>query len=147
MSLSIASVSSPRNTFASFTNCTAIPRAVSYQLGAAKLTASYAKGKIEDTATTTNSMDTKATQFGAEYAIGKFRPFAITGKSTNVLASSGATTFDAKSSQFGVRYDLSKRTIAYVMSGKVTDSGTLNAAAATTIAERKATAIGLYHAF
>jgi len=119
----------------------------SYTLGALKLAAHYSKGKIDDSATTANSLDTKATQIGAEYTMGKFRPFAISGNSTNVLKSSGATTFDAKSSMYGARYDLSKRTLAYVMSGKVTDSGTLNAAAATTIAERKATAIGLYHSF
>jgi predicted porin len=77
----------------------------------------------------------------------KFRPFAVTGKSTNVLTSTGETSFDAKSTQFGARYDLSKRSVAYVMSGKVTDSGTKNAALTTTIAERKATAVGLFHSF
>ena len=60
----------------------------------------------------TNTLDTKATQICAEYRMGKFRPFAISGNSTNVLKSSGVRTFDAKSSMYGARYDLSKRTLA-----------------------------------
>jgi len=117
--------------------------AASYQLGAAKLTASYAKGQIRDTATATNSADTKAMQFGGEYAFGKVRPFLISGKSKITRQSDAATTFDAKSTQFGARYDLSKRTVAYFISGKVSD----DAATGTTIKERKATALGLFHSF
>jgi predicted porin len=112
-------------------------------LGAAKLTASYAKGQIRDAATATNSADTKAQQIGGEYAFGAARPFLIKGTGKITKLSDGSTTFDAKSTQFGVRYDLSKRTIAYVISGKVTD----DAATGTTIRERKGTAIGLFHSF
>ena len=115
----------------------------SYQLGAAKLTASYAKGQIRDAATAANSADTKAQQIGAEYAIGAARPFLVKGTGKIVKLSDGSTTFDAKSTQFGVRYDLSKRTVAYVISGKVTD----DAATSTTIKERKGTAVGLFHSF
>jgi len=115
----------------------------SYQLGAAKLTASFANGQVRDAATATNSANTKATQFGAEYAFGQVRPFLISGTAKQTKLSDGSTTFDGKSSQYGVRYDLSKRTIAYVMTGKVTD----NAATTTTIAKREGTAIGLFHSF
>lgn len=115
----------------------------SYQLGAAKLTASYAKGQIRDAATATNSADTKATQIGAEYAFGAIRPFVVKGAGKITSLSTGLNTFDAKSTQFGARYDLSKRTIAYVITGKVTD----DAATTTTIQERKGTAIGLFHSF
>ncbi len=115
----------------------------SYQLGAAKLTASYAKGQIRDAVTTTNSADTKAQQFGAEYALGNARPFVISGSAKITRANDSVVTFDAKSTQFGVRYDLSKRTMAYAMSGSVKN----DAATGATIQERKATAVGLYHSF
>jgi len=115
----------------------------SYQLGAAKLTASYAKGKIDDSVTVANTATTLAQQVGAEYAFGKARPYFVTG--TAVVKNSADTkTFDAKSTQFGVRYDLSKRTMAYIMSGKVKDEAQ---ATATNIQERKATAVGLFHSF
>jgi predicted porin len=115
----------------------------SYQLGAAKLTASYAKGQIRDSLVAANSADTKAQQIGGEYAFGAARPFLVKGTGKITKLSDGSTTFDAKSTQFGVRYDLSKRTVAYVISGKVTD----DAATSTTIKERKGTAIGLFHSF
>ena len=115
----------------------------SYQLGAAKLTASYAKGRIDDSATVANNATTLTQQVGAEYAFGKVRPYFITGTAV-VKNSTDTKTFDAKSTQFGVRYDLSKRTVAYVMSGKVKDEAQATAA---NIQERKATAIGLFHSF
>ena len=115
----------------------------SYQLGAAKLTASYAKGSIDDSVTTANTATTKAQQLGAEYAFGKARPFIVSGTGV-VKNSSGTATFDAKSTQFGVRYDLSKRTVAYAITGSVKDNAQATAA---NIQERKATAIGLFHSF
>ena len=115
----------------------------SYQLGAAKLTASYAKGQVRDAVTATNNANTKATQLGAEYAFGQIRPFFITGK-LKADNTTGTALFDAKSSMFGARYDLSKRTLAYVMSGKVKDD---TETTATKVNERKAMAIGLYHSF
>jgi predicted porin len=42
-----------------------------------------------------------------------------------------------------VRYDLSKRTMAYIMSGKAEDNSI--AATSATIAKREGTAIGLFH--
>ena len=115
----------------------------SYQLGAAKLTASYAKGSIDDSVTTANTATTKAQQLGAEYAFGKARPFIVSGTGV-VKNSSGTATFDAKSTQFGVRYDLSKRTVAYAITGSVKDNAQ---ATAGNIQERKATAVGLFHSF
>jgi predicted porin len=114
----------------------------SYTMGALKLMATTANGKITDAVTATNIAKTKAQSVGVEYTIGAARPFATMGTGTVTSVSTGAKTFDAELSQFGVRYDLSKRTIAYVMSGSTKDS----VATTTTIANRKATAIGLFKA-
>jgi len=115
----------------------------SYQLGAAKLTASFASGKIDDSLTVANNAKTKAQQIGAEYAFGKIRPFVVTGTSV-VKNSAGTKIFDADSTQFGIRYDLSKRTVAYVISGSVKDNAQ---STPTSIQKREATAIGLFHTF
>ena len=115
----------------------------SYQLGAAKLTASLANGKVNDSVTTTNTVKTSAQQLGAEYKFGNLRPFFITGTAV-VKDSAGVKTFNGDTEQFGVRYDLSKRTIVYAMTGSVKDKAQ---ATATSIQERKATAFGLFHSF
>ena len=116
----------------------------SYVLGSLKLVASMANGSIEDSVTpATNNATTKAKQIGAEYTIGAARPFVTTGTGTVTTDATGVKSFDGKLSQVGVRYDLSKRTIAYFMTGSTKDS----AAASDKLAKRKATAIGLYHSF
>ena len=114
----------------------------SYQMGALKLVGSMANGKIVDTATTTNNRKTAAQQIGFEYTMGAARPFYNQG-TASTKKDDGTKDFDAKSQQYGVRYDLSKRTVAYFITGKVED----NAATTTTIKERKATGIGLFHSF
>jgi len=86
----------------------------SYVLGDLKLTASVANGTIRDTGTVGNSLDTTAQQVGAEYTMGKFRPFFISGTGVT-KTTAGVKTFDAESSMFGVRYDLSKRTTARLL--------------------------------
>jgi len=116
-----------------------------YKLGDAKLSYSYAKGTVSDTTTTKNSVGTKAIQYGIEYPIGNFRPYAIAGTGKVTSSDTGALIQDAKSSQYGVRYDLSKRTIVYAITGSVTDSGTV--VTSSTIAKRSATAFGLFHTF
>jgi predicted porin len=114
----------------------------SYQVGALKIVGSMANGKIKDSATVANNRKSTAQQIGFEYTMGAARPFYNQG--TAVLKKDdGTKDFDAKSSQYGVRYDLSKRTVAYLITGKVED----NAATGTTIKERKATGLGLMHSF
>jgi len=115
----------------------------SYTVGALKLVASMANGKITDSVTAANTSKTSAQQIGAEYTMGKARPFFTTG-SGSVKNSAGTKTFDADLTQFGVRYDLSKRTVAYAMSGSTDDKAQATAA---NLKERKFTAIGLYHSF
>lgn len=117
----------------------------SYTMGALKLVGTYAKGKISDSVTpATNDATTKAMQIGAEYTMGNVRPFFTSGSASVTKTSTGAKTFDADLTQFGVRYDLSKRTTAYAMSGSTDDKAQATAAS---IKERKFTAIGLYHSF
>ncbi len=117
--------------------------AASYTMGALKLVATIANGKITDSATAANTSKTSAQQIGAEYTMGNVRPFFTTGSGV-VKNSAGTKTFDADLTQFGVRYDLSKRTTAYAMSGSTDDKAQATAA---NIKERKFTAIGLAHSF
>jgi predicted porin len=114
----------------------------SYQLGALKLVGTWADGERIGTTDATKTTSSKAQQVGAEYAYGKARPFLTTG-TAKTYNNTGAVAFDAKLTQYGVRYDLSKRTTAYFISGSTKDS----IATAATIAERKATAFGLFHSF
>jgi predicted porin len=62
--------------------------------------------------------------------------------SSGVAATTGRA-FDYSQHQYGVRYALSKRSTAYIATGKQTDS----AAATTAFASSKYSAIGLMHAF
>lgn len=55
-----------------------------------------------------------------------------------------ATTVDVKGYQFGATYDLSKRTVAYLMSGKTEDTGSSKS---VWHANRTATALGINHSF
>ena len=114
----------------------------SYQLGALKIVGTYADGKRTGTTDATKTTSSKAQQLGAEYAYGKARPFLTTG-TAKTYNNTDALAFDAKLTQFGVRYDFSKRTTGYIISGSTKD----NFATTTTIAERKATALGLMHSF
>jgi len=74
--------------------------------------------------------------------MGSIRPFLISGTGKITQNSTGNLIQDAKSTQYGVRYDLSKRTMLYAISGSITDGGT--AVTSTTVAKRAATAFGLY---
>jgi len=114
----------------------------SYKTGNLLIVGSLANGKINDSVTATNNRKTAAKQIGFEYTMGAARPFYNQG-TAELKKDDGTKDFDAKSQQYGVRYDLSKRTTAYFITGKVED----NAATTTTIKERKATALGLAHSF
>jgi predicted porin len=114
----------------------------SYQLGALKIVGTYADGKRTGTTDATVTTSSKAQQLGVEYSYGKTRPFLTTG-TAKTYNNTDALTFDAKLTQFGVRYDFSKRTTGYIITGSTKDKF----ATTTTIAERKATAVGLAHSF
>ena len=115
--------------------------AASYEIGALKLTGHYLNGKKEDAAGTSASY--KAKNIGAIYTIGQVGLFASVGNGTNTTQA-GVKTNDIKQSQFGVRYSLSKRTVAYVMTGESKDN---SATTATAVAKGKVTGFGMAHSF
>jgi len=126
----------------------------SYQIGDLKLAAQYLKGTKDNnaitaannagTAASASSVDYKAAILGATYNIGNFGLFASVGNGSVQTQGAAAKTNDIKQQQYGVRYNMSKRTVAYVMSGTSKDSiqtGSTGNAKATV------TAVGLMHNF
>ncbi len=103
----------------------------------------YSKGKIDDQTSTNADQDTAAYQLGGEYVAGAIRPFVSWGKGSVKTASTGVKTEDLSLVQFGARYDLSPRTVAYIMSGSTKN----DMATAATLQKRQATAIGVMHSF
>ena len=84
----------------------------------------------------------KSRQLTVSAPMGKVTLRASMGNLTTDSAT--ATTAKVKGSQYGATYDLSKRTVAYVMNGKTEDTGT---SASAWNAKRTAYAIGINHAF
>ena len=130
----------------------------SYEIGALKLAAQYLKGKKDDAAAT-KDLDYKASVLGGIYTIGNVGLFASVGQGT-VTKEDGSKSQDIKQQQIGVRYSLSKRTVAYVMTGTSKDTGTGAAATAAAyssgiltggstgnVAKATVTAIGMMHSF
>ena len=116
----------------------------SYQAGAFKIAGSWAKGSSDDSlaAGVTGDKDTKQYQIGVEYKAGAFRPFLTLGRGKTETG--GAETGDFKDTQFGIRYDLSKRTTMYLMHGTSKDDV---ASTAASIAKRQATGAGMMMTF
>jgi predicted porin len=71
--------------------------------------------------------------------------YAITGSGTS--KSPTATVNDIKNTQYGVRYNLSKRTMAYFYSGVSKDSVPLAAGTVDKISKGTFNGLGLTHAF
>jgi hypothetical protein len=94
--------------------------------------------------TDSKDRDYKSTQYGLQYTMGNTSAFVATGSGT--VKSSSATVNDVKNTQYGVRHALSKRTTAYVMTGKSEDSA-IAANDTTRAKEGKFTGFGLSHAF
>jgi predicted porin len=154
---------------------------VSYDLGFAKPVVQYYKGTKNISSITSyagtqiNGADNanglmtlaageytyKALTYGATVPYGAATFFAVGGKgtidgataATNGVATASGRNADYRQHQYGVRYAVSKRTTAYVATGKQTDSVPLagNATASynigTNSAQSKYSAIGLMHAF
>jgi predicted porin len=97
----------------------------SYQAGAFKIVGSWAKGSRDNNAPgvtlAASRSESKAYQGGLEYAAGAFRPFITLGRG-HTENGAGVETGDFKLTQFGLRYDLSKRTTAYIMHGTTKDT-------------------------
>jgi predicted porin len=115
----------------------------SYQAGAFKIAGTWAKGSSNDSlAGAAGDKDTKQYQLGLEFAAGAFRPFITLGRGKTETG--GAETGDFKDTQFGLRYDLSKRTLLYVMHGTSKDDV---ASTAASIAKRQMTGAGMMMSF
>ena len=116
----------------------------SYKAGALKFIGAMSNGTINDSVTTGNSLKTKSSTVGAEYSMAGMRPFVQVGSGTLTTTSTGAVANQFKLQQMGVRYDLSKRTTVYAISGVTKDNAVTTAA---NLQKRDATAVGLAHAF
>ncbi len=114
----------------------------SYTMGDIKLTFSNNSGKHDDVADNTKDRDISGNSYGAQYTMGKARFYYVGG--SGKVKSTTATVNNLKQTQYGVRYDLSKRTTAYVMVGETKDTAVTGA---TQISKGKFNAIGLSHAF
>lgn len=120
----------------------------SYNLGVAVLGGTYNTG--EDGYAGLNNTDLKSYQVGARVPFGAWSFIATTGKAEATRNAVKLT--DAKQTQLGVNYALSKRTTVYAYTGTTKDNGvdhTANgAAAATTVTDkRNSTIFGVLHTF
>ncbi|MES2537944.1 MAG: porin [Pseudomonadota bacterium] len=118
--------------------------AASYNLGVAKLSASYNTGKDGGTASSRNSSKYTSYQVGARVPVGAFALVASYGQAKIKREDTGAETLADKGYQLGLQYALSKRTTAYAYYGRSKDSGTSRSNA---FAERESTVVGLAHTF
>ncbi len=117
----------------------------SYTMGAAKVGFTYNKGNNGGAATSTDITDYKSQQISGTYAFGNVVPFLSTGSAKSTNRTTAALSEDYKLTQYGVRYNMSKRTVAYAMVGTTKN----NAVAAATTAGHKdtKTAFGISHSF
>jgi len=115
----------------------------SYDFGVAKLGLTYNDGQNGGSATdATANTKYKAHNLSASVPFGAVVPFVSVGKAKSTVQSTGVVSEDYKLQQFGVRYNMSKRTIAYVMSGT-----TKNDAAGAAYNKDTKTVVGMAHSF
>jgi predicted porin len=116
----------------------------SYDFGVAKLAGTYNKGKNDGTATSTLNSDYKAFQVGVTVPFGAIVPFIAYGRATT--DTNAVRNEDYKQLQAGVRYSLSKRTLAYAMYGRTTnDAAALTGS--TSFYKDSKTIVGVAHSF
>jgi len=116
----------------------------SYDFGVAKLAGTYNKGKNDGTATSTLSSDYKAYQVGVTVPFGAIVPFIAYGRATTDTNS--VRNEDYKQVQAGVRYNLSKRTLAYAMYGRTTNEAAALTGNSSFYKDSK-TVVGVAHSF
>ena len=117
----------------------------SYDFGVAKLAGTYNTGKNGGTATSLANTSVRAYQIGVSAPFGAFVPYLLIGKETNKNDVTNVNSRDIRQTQLGVRYNLSKRTMAYAMYGNETDNAVvaLNGAAY----KNTRTVFGIWHGF
>jgi predicted porin len=133
----------------------------SYDAGVAKLFGQFISQDVEINDTAVGTAGTSAssgagkingTSIGVRVPFGALTAYAQAFNGKDKRNSAASTPEDRKftGSSFGVRYDLSKRTYAYVNTGKIKKAETaanVTAGTITTQYELKQTAAGLVHAF
>ena len=117
-----------------------------YTMGAVDVTYQYNKLDLTNNTTATSSRNGTSNQYGVRYTMGNTSFYAITGSAEMKQTSNGAKVNDIKNSQFGVRHNLSKRTVVYAMTGTSKDSIPV-AADTTRISKGTMNGIGLMHNF
>lgn len=122
------------------------PATVAYLINDGQSTQNIASGSGATAIAAGGVQKLKSNQLTVSAPIGAFTLRASTAKlSTDTPYTAGTLrTVDVKGSQYGFTYDLSKRSVVYVMSGKTEDTGT---SASAWNATRKSTAFGINHSF
>ncbi len=115
----------------------------SYNFGPATVAYLMNDGKSTNNGTAVETKY-KSNQLTVSAPIGAFTLRASTGNLSTQASNATTKSVDVKGSQYGFTYDLSKRSVAYVMQGKTEDTGS---SASAWHATRKATAFGINHSF
>jgi len=120
----------------------------SYDLGVAKILLAY--GNREDKSiigTNANAVqaDVKVSNLGIQVPMGSLLLFASMYDGENDRTSSATDNRDLSGQQFGVRYNLSKRTFAYLVSGS--NKSQVQTAGTGDNIKRSSTAAGIVHSF
>jgi len=123
---------------------TALHLIASYNLGVARIAATITDANNGGTTTVTTETKTKAQQYALYVPFGAAEGFISTGKSKATPAGGTATT-DSKGTAFGVRYNLSKRTVGYAFSG--TDKNAAVSGASGASYKDSKTVVGVSHSF
>jgi len=124
----------------------------SYDLGVAKLLAEYGKVKTDNNLDTViaGQGDRHGVSVGVQVPVGKFTPYAqySTGKKNEAYTAAAGTTEDRdyRGYSVGTKYDLSKRTYAYLHYGNTKLDAGAEATAGVEVKNTQAT-VGLVHAF
>jgi predicted porin len=113
-----------------------------YTYGPVAATYQYNKLDLTDNLTAGSSRNGKSNQYGIQYTVGAASVYAITGKAN--MDSPTARVNDITNTQYGVRYNLSKRTLAYFMAGTSKDSVPT---AADKMSKGTMSGVGVMHAF
>ena len=122
------------------------PATVAYLINDGQSTQNIASGSAATAVSIGAVTKMKSNQLTVSAPMGKITLRASVGKlSTDTPYTSGTLrTVDVKGSQYGGTYELSKRTVAYLMQGKTEDTGT---SASVWNAKRTSTAFGINHTF
>jgi len=119
--------------------------AASYDLGVAKVAFTVNDGENGGTSTSTQISSMTGYNLSVNAPFGALVPFVSIGKAKTKNDSTGVITEDYDMTQFGARYNLSKRTIAYVMVG--TTKNDAPGAVATGFTKDSKTLVGVSHSF